>query len=155
MWRNPGISRIIAAAMVATSLLLMLGVVPAAGTMPSGPVTIVTDISFAEFPFRGTFKVTEGSTLLGCSKGTFVDTPHAFGEIEKMFTCKRGGKGDFTFLFLPTLAPGPGDANGHWQVLEGTGDFSNLRGEGDFSVVFFPETMSGVETLTGSIHFDP
>ena len=136
-------------------LVLSLALLPSAGaTSPAGPVTIVTAISFAAFPFSGTFTVTVGSALLGCSTGTFVDFPFALAPsaIRKVFTCGTGGT--FTFIFRPSPAPGPGDANGHWEAFEGTGDFAGLRGQGNFSVVFIPPD-SGVETLTGKIHFDP
>jgi hypothetical protein len=129
-------------------------------SQPVGPVTINTVIDFSEFPFSGTFTVSEGSTLLGCSGGTFVDIPaggFSRGAIRKTFTCTTGPNAGSTFTvqFRPTPAPGPGQANGHWQVLTGTGGFANLRGQGDFSVVFSETTPEGFETLTGSIHFDP
>lgn len=135
-------------------MVLLVGLLPTVGaTPPAGPVTIVTAISFAAFPFSGTFTVAPGSALLGCSSGTFVDFPFAPAPsaIRKVFNCETGGVGTFTFLFRPSPAPGPGDANGHWEVLTGTGDFVSLRGEGDFSVVFTSAT-TGVETLTGKVH---
>ena len=125
------------------------------GTNPQGPVTIKTAIDFSSIPFHGTFVVTEGSTILGCSKGNFVDTP--LGNIEKAFTCTKGpGKGDtFTYLFeTASDAFSGGHATGHWRVLEGTGFFARLSGQGDFSLLFIPPA-SGVETLTGTVHFDP
>lgn len=60
-------------------LVLLLGFLPTVGaTPPAGPVTIMTAISFAAFPFSGTFTVTAGSALLGCAGGTFVDFPAQF-----------------------------------------------------------------------------
>lgn len=137
-------------------LVLLLGLLPTVGaTPPAGPVTIVTTISFAAFPFSGTFTVTAGGALLGCSLGEFVDFPFAPAPsaIRKVFDCLAGGVGTFTFIFKPGPVPGPGDANGHWEVFEGTGDFATLRGQGAFSVVFTSAT-TGVETLTGKVHFD-
>jgi hypothetical protein len=133
---------------------------PSFASKPVGPVTINTVIDFTVFPFTGTFTVTEGSQLLGCSAGTFVDIPaggFSRGAIRKHFTCTAGANAgsSFTIQFRPTPAPGPGDANGHWEVLGGTGAFSNLRGQGDFSVIFSPTQPAGFETLTGTIHFDP
>jgi hypothetical protein len=133
---------------------------PLFATQPAGPFTITTAIDFSSFPFSGTFLVDPGSGLLGCNGGTFVDTPPAQsggrGMIAKEFTCDDGpGVGTFTANFKATAKPGPGDRNGHWTVVEGTGDFANLRGEGDFSVVVDFLTLTGVETLTGKIHFDP
>jgi hypothetical protein len=133
---------------------------PLFSTKPVGPVTINTVIDFSEFPFSGTFTVSEGSELLGCSAGTFEDVPaggFSAGAIRKTFTCTAGPSAGSTFTvsFRPTPAPGPGQANGHWQVVSGTGDFANLRGQGDFSVVFSETDPEGFETLTGSIHFEP
>lgn len=132
---------------------------PLFATKPVGPVTINTMIDFTVFPFSGTFTVSEGAELLGCSAGTFRDVPaggFSAGAIRKTFTCTAGANSGSTFTvsFRPTPAPGPGDANGHWQVVAGTGGFANLRGQGDFSVVFTTPT-TGAETLTGTIHFDP
>ncbi len=135
-------------------VLLMILVQTSGASPPSGPVTIVTAIDFSSFPFSGTFDVTGGSDILGCSSGTFVDFPNGFGSIHKVFTCTDGGNGSFTFIFLPGRSPGPGDQNGHWEAWKSDGDFAGLRGQGDFSFVFIPPA-SGVETLTGVVHFDP
>jgi hypothetical protein len=130
-----------------------------ATSQPLGPVTIQTAIDFSTFPFHGTFTLVQGAASLGCSGGTFADQPadpvfdplsKARPSIRKTFTCAGIRTGSFTANFQGTPAPGPGDANGHWNIVDGSDDFANLRGEGDFSVVF-----SGVETLTGTIHFDP
>jgi hypothetical protein len=133
---------------------------PLFATRPVGPVTIQTIIDFAELPFHGEFVVIEGSALLGCSEGTFVDhwatgfpSPAA---IRKEFTCTASGTGSFTVNFRPGPVPGPGIANGHWNVLAGNDDFANLRAEGDFSLDFIDfQTLTGQETITGTIHFDP
>lgn len=140
-------------------LVLLFLAVPVWANQPAGPVTIETKISFAEFPFSGTFKVTEGKGLLGCSAGTFVDHPSgveppAKGDIAKIFTCKRGGSGTFTANFQPTLKPGPGDANGQWSITEATGDFTGLHGGGDFYVIYTGPD-SGEEALIGDIHYEP
>ena len=138
-------------------VVFLLALVPAAGaTQPSGPVTIETELSFASFPFGGTFEVTKGAALLGCSEGTFVDIPRGPGPgaIHKIFTCQTEGVGTFTFGFATVPLPGPGDLNGHWTAWKGTGDFVGVRGQGDFSVVF-ADPPNAEETLTGTIHFDP
>ncbi len=140
-----------------TVVLLLLAFASMAGaTQPSGPITIETVIDFSSMPFGGSFEVTEGAALLGCSQGTFVDTPSGPGPgaIQKIFTCEIGGDGTFTFHFVTTPAPGPGDLNGHWTTWKATGEFVGLRGQGDFYVVV-PRLPFGEETLTGTIHFDP
>ena len=145
---------------VAIVLVLLLFAVPAWADQPSGPVTMSTLISFESFPFHGTFTVPEGANILGCSAGDFVDHPSGFdppakGDIAKIFTCTDGGTGTFTANFQPNPPkPGPGDANGHWNITEATGDFTGLRGQGDFSVTN-TGSDSGVETLTGVVHYEP
>jgi hypothetical protein len=144
--------RIFSVLVVIPLLLVTLAPITSA-TPPEGPVTIVTAIDFSSFPFGGTFEVTEGDGILGCPSGMFTDLPRGFGVIQKIFSC-TGGTGTFTFLFVPGPSPGPGDANGHWEAWKATGAFVGLRGEGDFSLVITGRT-SGVETLTGVIHFEP
>ena len=124
-------------------------------TAPTGgTVTISTQIDFSSEPFNGTFEVTEGSDVLGCSRGTFVDTPTQQG-INKLLTCEAGERsGTFTANFSPQDIPGPGDQNGPWRIVAATEDFTGLSGSGDFSVV--EETPdSGTETLTGEIEYAP
>ena len=104
--------------------------------------------------------MTAGEALLGCTSGTFVDlpggiVPGARGDITKNFTCLDGGAGTFVANFTPNPKPGPGDLNGNWNITDATDAFAGLRGQGDFSVVFDCCAPSGVETLTGNIHFHP
>lgn len=131
---------------------LLIAIACGSDTPTSGRVTIETEIDFSSKPFAGTFEVTEGADVLGCSSGSFVDTPRA-DDIRKDLTCETGDRdGTFSVSFLPDPnAPGPGDQNGPWRILEGTGDFTGLQGEGDFSVVADEGSLSGVETLTGDI----
>ena len=135
--------------------ILLLAVACGGDTPAAGPVTIETEIDFSTEPYHGTFQVTEGSEVLGCSSGTFVDTP-GDDDIQKDFTCEKGSKdGNFTAVFVPDPeTPGPGDENGPWSISVGTEDFAGLIGDGDFSVVFAPDDAPrGVETLTGDIEY--
>lgn len=156
--------RIVVATVVAT--LSLAGGVAAAG--PPSAVTIETEISFASFPFSGTFTVTEGAGAVGCTGGTFVDIPRSsgLGQIEKQFACTSGAgaghdfvvlfKNDCTFLLHGTFQCRPGSGylgQGQWMVLSGTGDFEGLHGSGDFVVVRTDDT--GEETLTGQIVMEP
>ena len=119
-------------------------------TQPEGPVSISTMIDFQVF--GGTFDVSQGSELLGCSAGTFRDTFRGHGAIEKKFTCELGGAGTFTFLFKPIFWAGHGDLTGHWEVWRSDGDFAGLRGQGSFSILFSDPPM---EFMDGYIHFEP
>jgi hypothetical protein len=135
-----------------------------ANTPVAGPVTIRTALDFSSFPFHGTFAVVQGASALGCSGGTFVDhwasvdNPGSGAarstSVRRHVVCTSGGTGTFVVNFEPNAQPGPGDFNGRWNALSGTGDFSNLRGEGDYSSVISGATTAE-ETLTGTVHFDP
>lgn len=115
-------------------------------TLPAeGSVEIATDIDFSEIPYSGTFEVTEGSDVLGCTGGGFVDTPVSDG-VEKVFTCESGpNSGAFTVHFVPPEGP--------WRVVAASDDFSLLRGEGDFVVIEDEVEPVGVETFTGEIRY--
>ena len=120
-----------------------------------GRITIATRISFSVWPPAGAFAVVEGADILGCSAGSFVDTP-VEPRIQKLMTCESGTKtGTFTFEFTAEEAPGPGDANGPWNIVAVTGDFTGLAGEGDFWVEEDEESGLGYETLTGRIEYRP
>lgn len=84
--------------------------------------------------------------------GSFVDTPTASAILKKL-ACESGERsGTFTVEFNPQNIPGPGNQNGPWTVKEGTEDFFDLSGGGDFWVIG-DGAQSEVETLTGEIQF--
>ena len=137
-------------------VIVMMLFVSACGsdTPTSGPITIETEADFGTRPVVGTFELTEGADILGCSNGTFEDTfDEVTEDVTKLMTCSEPNTDTFTILFDPDgYDTGPGDGNGPWSILEGTGDFTALQGEGDFWVVSTgPDT--GVETLTGDIEY--
>ncbi len=119
----------------------------------SGPITIETEADFSTRPVVGTFELTEGADILGCSNGTFEDTfDEVTEDLTKLLTCSEPSTGTFTILFDPQDIPGPGDENGPWSILDGSADFADLQGEGDFWVVSTgPDT--GMETFTGDIEY--
>ena len=122
----------------------------------AGPVTIVTQADFSDRPVVGTFEVTMGADILGCSKGTFVDDFVASDDIKKVMTCDSGSnEGVLTLVFaLNGPDAGPGDENGPWSVVEGSGDFVGLQGSGDWSMVEATDgSNQGVETLAGVIEY--
>ena len=142
--------------LVAAAIVLVVGTVFAVVTLSggddevidtpeAGPMTIETEIDFSA-QAQGTFEVTEGADILGCSSGTFVDTARDV-DVRKDFTCGTGTKeGTFTVVFNPL------NGNGPWRILEGTGDFTALQGEGDFTWSFTGEAK-GVETFSGDIEY--
>ena len=129
-----------------TGLIATVLILSACGDTPTaGPVTIETEIDFSGNSFRGTFEVTVGADVLGCSSGTFVDRPGIPEKTHKVMTCESGSNaGTFTILFDP---PDGRD----WRVVESSDDFAGLQGEGDYSWVLFQSSRNGEETLTGDI----
>ena len=137
-------------------VLLLLAVACSDDTPAAGPVTMVTQTDFSERPVVGTFEVTVGADVLGCSSGTFMDEFVATDDIKKVMTCDSGSnEGIFTVSFaLNGPDAGPGDENGPWSVVEGSGDFVGLQGSGDWSMVeATDDSNQGVETLTGDIEY--
>ena len=131
--KNSRIGILVAAALV------MSACAATAGT--EGPVTIETEADFSTRPVVGTFDVTEGADLLGCSSGTFVDEFVAEDSVLKIMTCTSGDNaGTLTTDF---------DPDGPWSIVEPTGDFVGLTGSGDFS------NVDEVETFTGDIAYTP
>ncbi len=128
----------------------------ASGTKPRGPVTIETFVDFTVYPFQGTFEVLQGDDILGCEGGVSVDTWH--GGLKSEFTCDSGpGAGDtFTVRFEGWVGfYSGGNANDHWRVVEGTGYFATLHGQGDHFLEFVDGDDYGISTFTGKVHFDP
>ena len=138
--------------MVPVIFCLLVSGCSLAGAPPKGTVTIKTKIDFNDWPRAGIFEVTEGADILGCSAGSFVDTP-VEPKVQKLLTCESGPKsGTFTVEFTAEEDnPGPGDENGLWNTFAATDDFSGLSGGGDFSVVVDEASYSGVEILTCQI----
>jgi hypothetical protein len=122
--------------------------------------TIVTHVTFPEegAPF-GTFTASDPL----CPSGTFVDefvggggafnSGYVFynaSTVRKMFTC-ADGSGSFTILFHPQFTPAtPAGcfAAGPFAVVSGTGEYTQLRGEGDFCLLLIGDDLS--ETFTGT-----
>jgi len=144
--------------LVAAGVIILAGVAllfinqsggsPVADQPTTGPVTFETEVDFSDTPYSGTFEVTVGADVLGCSSGTFVDMPDGtFGKVNKVMTCESGSNaGTFTIVFDP---PEGRD----WSVLESSDDFAGLQGGGDYSWVQNPSMPKGTETLTGDIEY--
>jgi hypothetical protein len=111
----------------------------------AGPVTIKTDIDRTVSPLSGTFGVTVGADLLGCSSGTVVSmNSEKFGWDESVMTCESGANtGTFTIIH---------GGESRWSVLESSDDFAGLQGEGRMSFVL-NSTTTVVETFTGDIEY--
>jgi len=139
---------------VIASLLVLVSCTP---TPQKGTITITGKIDFSTEPFHGTFEVTEGADVLGCERGSFVDTQFpSSSSVVRELTCESGERsGMFTVEFILQQAPGIGDINGSWSVKEATDEFSGLSGGGDFWLNLRGGGDSGVDTLTGEIQLTP
>jgi hypothetical protein len=116
-------------------------------TPTAGPVTIETVLDLSESPIHGTFEVTVGADVLGCSGGTLVQmNSETFGKKDNVMTCESGSNaGTFTIVY------DPGDLL-YWDVLESSDDFAGLQGEGRMSGVF-TNASTVEETFTGDIEY--
>ena len=117
-------------------------------------VTIVTAVDYRQddggdfVPDAGfgTFEVTVGADALGCSGGTFEDSPVPFGVlVRKTLICEAGPKtGTLTVTF--------DQFNSAWRdVFEATGDFIGIQGSGSWELDLNETERVGVETLIGEL----
>jgi hypothetical protein len=148
----------------AASVLLLGSISTAAGNSTSGSVEITTTIDFSVFPFKGAFVVKTGGALLGCSSGSFMDTPmsglavlsHSAKQRDLLCTSGQNRGSSFSMVFQPTPPIVGGASSGHWQVLPGaSGPYANMTGGGDFSVAPQPNSFIAHEDLTGTVQFTP
>jgi hypothetical protein len=125
---------------ILAAVMLVLTACGASGAT-EGPVTIEIEADFSARPVVGTFEITEGADVLGCSSGTSVDEWVAEDSVLTTMTCTSGSNsGTFTADF---------DPDGPWSIVDSSGDFVGLQGSGDFL-----ERDTG-STFTGDIEFAP
>lgn len=119
---------------------------PVADAPTSGPIAFKADIDASASPIVGTFEVTSGADVLGCSSGTLERTNLPNESFSDVMTCDSGSKtGTFTIqrslsgLFV-------------WDVRSSSDDFVGLQGEGnwDFRSI---GASSFAETSTGDIEY--
>jgi hypothetical protein len=136
-------------------VMMLLATACSDDTPTEGPVTIVAQVDFDDRPVIGTFEVTEGADVLQCSSGTFEDGRVSQATHLRVFTCEAGSsEGTFTATFTVDDPPtGPGDGNGSWSVAEGSDDFVDLQGDGEWSAVNTGDLPESVETWTGGIEY--
>ena len=129
--------------MLGMVMMLVVAACSADGEPPAGPVTIEAKLDVSTRPIGGTFEVTEGADVLGCSAGTFVDDPSGV-ELKRVMTCTGPNTGTFTHSFDPGgYDTGPGEMNGPWRIVDATADFTGLQGGGDWWAVGTTETITG------------
>lgn len=139
-----GVAAVIGVAIIASTQNNEPAPIVTQPTPTTGPVTIETDVDRSVSPLSGTFEVTVGADVLGCSSGTLVQSD-TFGKLDNVMTCESGpNAGTFTIVYSTE------DFN--WSVLESSDDFAGLQGDGRFSFVM--TGSSGiVETFTGDVEY--
>ncbi len=142
------------AAPVTEPVALVAETEPASGETGDDIINIETEVDFESEPPGGTFVVDQGADQLGCRSGSVVEKAGQ-PRITNTFTCEDGDReGTFTFMWMVVEgSEGPGDFNGPWSVLDATGDFAGLTGEGLWSGVVEEET--GFGSFPGAVEFGP
>jgi hypothetical protein len=147
-----------AGAVIAMAALVAAGSVQA--STPSTPLTISGQTIFANG--FGTFTTSAGSGV--CATGITTDTSlgamfvtggHSGNHINfhdlKTFTCDDG-TGTFTADLQVMLAFGSPADSFRWNIISGTGAYTNLHGTGSGVGLQLPGEVD--DTYTGSVHFN-
>lgn len=127
-------------------------------TPKEGPVTIANQVDFTFRPVTGTFEVTEGADVLGCSSGSFQDSGSPNEGVARVYTCEAGSnEGSFTSDVSFLAEANTESDSGTWTISEGSDDFVGLQGGGDWSIVYAVggDPNVAVGTWTGDISFTP
>ena len=146
--------RMAVAALAGGAVVALAGAVPALATTPT-PVTI--EVTSLVATGTGTF-TTSGAGL--CPSGTTTDQVfgtgdqsgfHANFHDRKTFTC-ADGSGTFTANVQAHLIFGSPTDSFTWNILSGTGKYTNLHGSGSG---VGDELETGVnDHFAGAVHFD-
>jgi len=116
----------------------------------------------------GSFQVTTGAEALGCSSGTIIETYKFQRTATKVLTCTSGARtGTFTIDagggFPNVIGP-----DGTWEVIDATGDFVGLTGNGPYlgrdilldevnfpnPIYIFEPVSDYSDSMTGVIEFE-
>lgn len=129
-------------------------------TPADGTVSIAMSIDNLFLVALGSFEVTDGAEVLGCSRGSFFDDEHDDGSHTSVLTCLAGARtGTFEVNFHPeatgfTATPErPEYFAGPWTISDGTGDFQQLGGGGDMIGSQLLPAMAFDTTHVGQIEF--
>jgi hypothetical protein len=150
--RGPAV-RAAVAALAGTAVAALAGAGSALATTPT-PVTIEV---ITASPAGGTF-TTSGAGL--CPSGTTTDQEFATGfqsgslinfHVLKTFTC-ADGSGTFTAILQAQLIFGSPTDSFTWNILSGTGAYTNLRGSGTGVGDQLPTEVD--DHFVGAVHFN-
>ncbi|HXJ64564.1 MAG TPA: hypothetical protein VNN79_12490 [Actinomycetota bacterium] len=134
---------------LAFTTLVMGGVAAPALAAPGTRVAFVVDV-----PFSGTETIVV-SSIPGCASGTVTTTGDAAfnGPIGRFFGTKVfdcGSSGTFTLAYnANTFFCTPTDS-GTWKIVEGTGDYAGMTGQGLLTGTFFGGDSCGAEGVLDS-----
>lgn len=118
----------------------------------AGEITITSAVRWDEEV--GSFDVTEGSDVLGCTGGSYTEEGLATA-VARVYTCESGDRsGTFTVHFNPGPTDTPGEFASEWTVEAATGEFAGLQGAGDFLAVLDDDEEGAAETWTAEVDFD-
>lgn len=125
--------------------LAMVPAVPAAGAAPvaHGPVTLEILMHY-EYPGHGPFTADGVVCGSGYAQDAGLDVPvrgaqppgshtSVLLKEQKVFTCDDSAD-TFTLEFVTVLKWDRGGTLGEWKVVDGTGAYTDLRGNGTFKV---------------------
>ncbi len=150
------------AGVLAATLVLVAGAVPALASTPALGATIESHVTFnPDGPNYGWFvaggPAVQSGTL--CGSGTFVDTGIKFAgfqsprgvvelQVFKTFTCDTGGTFDVKMQIQANF--GTGHETFAWVITGATGAESGLHGAGTGSTV--PTEAGNINTYTGLVN---
>ena len=140
MRHNKCFSAAIALCMIA---FFTMGWVPSSSAARPTPVTITAVYDLSTFPdVAGTF--TTGGALAISGDSTMHIGPNHHGTIAQCVVTLIASDGSGTIIIHQECQFATTPATGRWEIVSGTGDYANLRGNGSLLMPVDTEAMTGV-----------
>ena len=122
--------------------LVPIGLVPSASASPPAPVTITAVYDFSTFPnVTGTF-TTSGALTISGTAFMHVDLNPFNGIRAHCAVTLTASNGTIIIDQQCQFASSP--PKGRWEIVDGTGAYVNLNGNGSLTMPPFTEAMTGV-----------
>ncbi|MFT7599593.1 MAG: hypothetical protein ACI8TP_002528 [Acidimicrobiales bacterium] len=116
---------------------------------------IETAVTNSASGFEGTFVVTEGADVLGCSGGSLVGSEGPSQQIRGLIqelTCDGGSAVGTLRIYIEASGwHGDRDVTGPWVIDSGDGDFADFTGNGALAADLVGRGESGGATCTGEL----
>jgi hypothetical protein len=123
--------------------LVPIGLVPSASASPPAPVTITAVYDFSTFPnVTGTFTTSGALTISGVS--TMHVEPNINGVRAHCVVTLIPSDGSGTIIIDQQCQFASSPPKGRWEIVDGTGAYVNLNGNGSLTMPPFTEAMTGV-----------